>query len=175
MISDELKDQAALYALGTLNAEETAEFERAMSHDDELRNMVRSMRDASADLVHTIPSRPLPQELKNRILREIALEQQGSGSVTPVLTRTSWMPWAIAALFLAFCGILLLDRVRLQRELASARTADSLAQATFVTLSSPNGEHPDAKAMVAWQPDRQSGVIMINNMPPAGEDRDYQL
>ena len=63
----------------------------------------------------------------------------------------------------------------LQRELADARAADPLAQAMLVSLVSPTGDHPDAKANVAWQSDRQSGVITINNMPPAGEGHDYQL
>ena len=48
-------------------------------------------------------------------------------------------------------------------------------QAMLVSLVSPTGDHPDAKANVAWQPDRQSGVITINHMPPAGEGHDYQL
>ena len=45
----------------------------------------------------------------------------------------------------------------------------------LLTLASPNGEHPNAKVTVAWQPDRQSGIITIANMPPPGPGRDYQL
>ena len=84
-------------------------------------------------------------------------------------------PWAIAELFIGVCGLLALDRARLQRELADARAADPFAQAMLVALISPTGDHPDARANVAWQPDQQSGVITINNMPPAGEGHDYQL
>ena len=175
MIPDDLQDQAALYALGTLSAEETAAFEAALSGNVELRAFVREMREASADLARTVPAQQPPPELRLRVLREIALEKQADAGARREAPSFNWLPWAIAALFLGFCGLLALARARLQRELASARAADPLAQAMLVALISPTGDHPDAKANVAWQPDRQSGVITINNMPPAGEGHDYQL
>ena len=176
MIPDELQDQAALYVLGKLNADETAAFEAAMIGDVALCSMVREMREASVDLVRSaLPQQP-PVELKGRVLREIALEKQtGLSEKQETTTSPNWLPWAIAALFLAFCGMLALDRARLQRELAEARAADPLSQAMLVALISPTGDHPDARANVAWEPGRQCGVITINNMPPAGEGRDYQL
>jgi anti-sigma-K factor RskA len=175
MIPDDLQDQAALYALGALNAEETAAFEAALSGNIELRAMVGEMREASADLARTVPPQQPPAELRRRVLREIALEKQSKAPERRETPSFNWLPWAIAALFLGFCGLLAFDRARLQRELADARAADPLAQAMLVSLVSPTGDHPDAKANVAWQADRQSGVITINNMPPAGEGHDYQL
>ncbi len=175
MIPEDLQDQAALYAMGALNADETAAFETALSGNAELHALVREMREASADLARNVPPQPAPAELKRRVLREIALEKQAATPARQEATSLNWLPWAIAALFLAFCGLLAFDRARLQRELAEARATDPLAQAMLVSLVSPTGDHPDAKANVAWQPDRQSGVITINNMPPAGEGRDYQL
>ena len=175
MIPDDLQDQAVLYALGALNPEETTGFEAVMTGNAELRAMVREMREASADLARSVPSQQPAPELRRRILREIALEKQANSSEKPTTSSFNWLPWAIAALFLAFCGILALDRVRLQRELADARAADPLSHATLVMLTSPTGDHPEAKVAVAWQPDRQSGVITISNMPPAGRGHDYQL
>jgi anti-sigma-K factor RskA len=175
MIPDDLQDQAALYALGALNPEETTAFEAVMIGNAELRAMVREMREASADLSRSVPSQQPPAELRRLVLREIALEKQASPYRKPATSSFNWLPWAIAALFLAFCGMLALDRARLQRELAEARAADPLSQAMLVALTSPTGDHPDARATVAWQPDRQSGVITIANMPPAAQGRDYQL
>jgi anti-sigma-K factor RskA len=175
MISNDLQDQAALYALGLLDAEENALFEAAMSGNAELRAMVREMREASADLARCVPfSRP-PAELKRRLWREIALEQQNGASRSGTSTRFNWMPWAIAALFMVCCGVLLFDRARLQRELADERGADPFGQTTLVSLASSTGDYPETKAIVAWQPDRQSGVITINHLPPPGKGRDYQL
>lgn len=175
MIPDDLQNQAGLYVLGTLNAVETAAFETALSGNMELRAMVREMREASADLARNVPPQQPPAELRRRVLREIALEKQAASPAQRERPSLGWLPWAIAALFLGFCGLLAFDRARLQRELADARAADPFAQAMLVALISPTGDHPDAKANVAWQPDRQSGVITINNMPPAGEGHDYQL
>jgi len=174
MIPEDLQDQAALYALGVLSSGETIAFEKAMSGNPELRAMVREMREAAADIGRTVPSKLPPPELKQRVLREVALEKQANpGSLRrPSL---NWLPWAIAAVLLVFCGILAVDRTRLQHRIAATRADESLSQATLVTLASPNGEHPDAKVTVAWQPDQQSGIIMIHNMPPAGGGRDYQL
>src|SRR6266446_7022894 len=146
-----------------------------MSGDAELRAIVREMREASADLARCVPfSRP-PAELKQRLLHEIGLEKQNSVSRSATSTPVNWMPWAIAALFLICCGVLMFDRARLQRELADARETDPFAQATLVSLASPTGDDRETKATVAWQPDRQSGVITINHLPPPGKGRDYQL
>ncbi len=188
MISDELQDQAALYALGALDAGETAAFETALAENAELRTLVREMREASADLARTVPLRKPPGELRQRVLGEAALEKQDAvtGMTGPAGKRirsgekstsssAAWLPWAIAAMFLIFCGILVFDRARLQREIAEARQSTSLGQLTFVTLTSPEPGHENAKVAVAWHPEKQTGVITIANMPPAGAGRDYQL
>jgi anti-sigma-K factor RskA len=188
MIPDELQDQAALYALGALNAGETAAFETALAENAELRLLVREMREASADLARTVPSRQPPVELRQRVLGEVALEKQAAAAgvaspapkrIRPLAKSTSssaaWLPWAIAALLLVFCGLLVFDRARLQREIAAARQSDSLGQITFVTLTSPDPGHENSKVAVAWHQEKQTGVITIANMPPAGAGRDYQL
>jgi anti-sigma-K factor RskA len=175
MIPDELQDQAALYALGALDAAESARFEAALNGSAELRAMVREMREASADLARCVPSAQPPAEVEQRVLREIALEKQSGRSRSSTSTSFNWLPWAIAALFLVCCGILVFERARLQRELANASAAEPFAHATLVTLGSPTGDLPETKAIVAWQPDRQTGVITINHLPPPGKGRDYQL
>jgi len=188
MIPDELQDQAALYALGALDAGETAAFEKALAENGELRALVRELREASADLARTVPLRQPPAELRQRVLRDVALEKQtaAAGVTSSPVERTgplarstsssvAWLPWSIAALFLLFCGVLALDRARLQREIADARQSDSLGEITFVTLTSPDPGHENAKVAVAWHQEKQTGVITIANMPPAGPGRDYQL
>jgi len=175
MIPDDLQDQAALYALGALEAEESARFEDAMRENAELRAMVREMCEASAGLAWSVPSSQPPAVLKQRILREVALEKQSSATRSSMFRVSNWVPWAIAALFLVFCGMLALDRARLQRQLVQLQGADPLARATLVTLVSPTGELGQARVIVAWQPDQQSGVITINHLPLPGGGRDYQL
>jgi anti-sigma-K factor RskA len=170
MIPETLQDQAAIYALGLLEAGEVKAFEEAMRSSAELREFVKEMREASADVARMAPPQAPPAALKQRVLREIALEKQNAGARSTT-ARTTWLPWSIAALFMIFCGILVVDRARLREQ-----TADTLSQVTFVTLGTASPDQPTtAKATVAWHPGSQTGVITVDNMPPAGPGRDYQL
>ena len=47
MISEEQQDQAALYALGLLGADEDAAFESELRANAELRDLVRELREAA--------------------------------------------------------------------------------------------------------------------------------
>jgi anti-sigma-K factor RskA len=170
MIPETLQDQAALYALGLLEAGEIKDFEEAMHSSSELRDFVKEMREAAADVARMAPLQAPPAELKQRVLREVALEkQEAGGSSAPA--RGQWLPWSIAALFMIFGGILLVDRARLREQ-----TATALSQVTFVTLGAASPDQPaKAKATVAWYSNQQTGIITIDNLPPPGRGRDYQL
>ena len=170
MISEEQQDQATLHVLGLLSAAEAAAFESALSASAELRDFVRELREAGADLALSAPSQAPPASLKERIMREITTEK-----VPLQRAPFGWVPWAIAAGLIVFCGVLALDRARLERELRHARAADPLMQTAFFTLAPSAPAPADAKATVAWQPGRQSGVIRISNLPAPQPGRDYQL
>src|SRR5215470_7151250 len=175
MISEEQQDQAALYALGLLDADEDAVFESELRANAELRDLVRELREAAGNLALAAPWLQPPASLKQRIIDEIALETE---RVVPMPTRRAplgWVPWAIAAALAVFCGLLALDRVRLERQLADVRAADSLMQTMFYMLAQSAPAPADAKATVAWQPGRQSGVIRISNLPAPQPGKDYQL
>jgi len=174
MISEEQQDQAALYALGLLGTAEDAAFESELKVNAELRDLVRELREAAGDLALTTPSLQPPASLKQRIMREITTKQVVP---MPPQQRASfgWMPWAIAAGLAVFCGLLAVDRIRLERQLADTRAVDPLMQTTFVTLAPSAPAPADAKATVAWEPGRQSGVIRISNLPAPQSGKDYQL
>jgi anti-sigma-K factor RskA len=172
MILEEQQDQATLYALGMLSVDEAAAFKSALSGNAELRNLVRELREAAGDLALSAPPRLPPASLKERVMGEIARQAAPTSKEGPWL---AWLPWAIAAILLVFCGILAVDRARLRHEVADMRAADPLMQTVFFALS-PSGPVPaDAKATVAWQPARQTGVIRITNLPAPELGKDYQL
>jgi anti-sigma-K factor RskA len=175
MISEEQQDQAALYVLGLLEPHEAAAFESELSANAELRDMARELREAAGSVALAAPPRTPPASLKQRIMREIAAKTEERTVVPIQRAPFGWVPWAIAAALAVFCGLLALDRVRLERQLAETRAADPLMQTTFYTLA-PSAPAPvDAKATVAWQPGRQSGVIRISNLPAPQPGKDYQL
>ena len=76
MISEEQQDQAALYALGLLGADEDAAFESELRANAELRDLVRELREAAGDLALTAPSLLPPASLKERVMGEIAMERK---------------------------------------------------------------------------------------------------
>jgi anti-sigma-K factor RskA len=175
MISEEQQDQAALYVLGLLEPHEVAAFESELNRNAELRDVARELREAAGSVALTAPPRTPPASLKQRIMREIAKTSEDRTIVPQRRAPLSWVPWAIAAALAVFCGLLALDRVRLERQLADIRAADPLMQTTFFTLAPSAPAPADAKATVAWQPGRQSGVIRISNLPAPQPGRDYQL
>ena len=173
MISEQQQDQAALYALGLLDADEDAAFQSELRANAELRDLVRELREAAGDLALTAPLVLPPASLKERIMGEIATKR-----VVPMPTERAslgWIPWAIAAALAVFCGLLALDRARLERQLAETRAVDPLMQTSFYTLAPAAPAPAEAKATVAWQPGRQSGVIRISNLPAPEPGKDYQL
>ena len=106
MISEEQQDQAALYALGLLGADEDAAFESELRANAELRDLVRELREAAGDLALTAPSLLAPASLKQRIMGQITVETE---RVVPMPTQRAsfgWIPWAIAAALAVFCGLL---------------------------------------------------------------------
>jgi anti-sigma-K factor RskA len=175
MISEEQQDQAALYVLGLLEPHEAAAFESELNANAELRDIARELREAAGSVALTAQQRPPPASLKQRIMREIAIKTEERTIVPLYRPSRRWVPWAIAAALAVFCGLLALDRVRLERQLADLRAVDPLMQTTFFTLAPSAPAPADAKATVAWQPGRQSGVIRISNLPAPQPGKDYQL
>ena len=175
MISDEQQDQAALYVLGLLEPYEAAAFESELKANAELRDIARELREAAGVVALTAPVQTPPASLKQRIMGEIGKTTEDRTIVPLRRAPLGWVPWAIAAGLAIFCGLLAIDRVRLERQLADIRTVDPLMQTTFYALAPSAPAPADAKATVAWQPGSQSGVIRISNLPAPEPGKDYQL
>ncbi len=71
MIDELLQEQAALYVLDALEAEEKTTFETALAHNAELQAFVQEMEFAVATLAQSAPNRRPPPELQGRILATI--------------------------------------------------------------------------------------------------------
>lgn len=166
MISEAQQEQAALYALDSLGAEEAADFERELSVNAELRAFVVELRETTASLALAVPQRDAPAALKSRLLQQI--EREAATKV--VRFPTNWIPWAIAAALALFCGMLAYDRAQLQRRVAATST-----EPVLVALAATPDAPATAGAVVAWEPAKQAGVIKIRNLPAAATGKDYQL
>jgi len=170
MISEEQQEQASLYALDLLRAEEAGVFERELATNAELQTLVTELRDTAGSLARLVPQQAAPAAVKSRVMQQIAAEAAPASA--KVVSFPTWVPWAIAAGLAFFCGMLALDRAKLQDRIAAAES-----QPILVALAAAEGAGAPAKAeaLVSWQPGKQTGVIKIRNLPAAAAGKDYQL
>jgi anti-sigma-K factor RskA len=113
VIDEGMQEQAAAYALGALDDNETKAFEVSLRVDPELRALVRELRSVTEALAGTAPALEPPAAVKARLLLEIEPRQPAAPKRTPerpISTPASvpigvpvsrpanpWIPWAIAA------------------------------------------------------------------------------
>ncbi|MGW4930124.1 anti-sigma factor [Agromyces sp. NPDC004153] len=69
---------AAAYALDALDADERADFERALDHSPELRAEVDAFRDSAAHLAEEVEPVAPPPSLRDRLMAEVASTPQAS-------------------------------------------------------------------------------------------------
>lgn len=186
MISETQQEQASLYALGLLDADEADAFEREMTADPALLGLVRDLDEAAASLALAAgkPDAP-PSALKAKILGAVAPEP------LPVASRSrSSSPyprplilWALAALLLGCVAFLAVDRVNLRGELSHLRTLaaatapapDVFSQVSFCELEPTPDAPMKPRAAVLWDPARRRGLLRIAQLDPAASGHDYQL
>ncbi len=176
MISDEQQEQAGLYALDLLSAEEAAVFERELRANSELETFARELRDVAGSIALSLPQKAQPSAaLKNRILQQLAASTPRASSTNiiapPVSAFRTWLPWAIAAGLTIFCGALAVDRAKLNDRLAQERAEEP----TLVALAPSEDGPQKAQGIVAWNAERQVGTIKLEHLPVPARGKDYQL
>ena len=130
MISEEQQEQAALYALGLLDANEVQAFRRAMAADAELRALAVELRDAAASVALAAePEIAQPSAgLKTRVLAAVTREAAFMAPVPapmpsinhPAVRKSRaalvWLPWALAAAACVVASLSLWDHNALLKE-----------------------------------------------------------
>jgi anti-sigma-K factor RskA len=181
MITELKEEQAVLYVMGLLEGEERWSFERELARDPELQARVESLSGAAAEVAWSAAATP-PPGLKQAILGRIEKPR----NVIPF--SIPWA-WAIAAGFALLASFLWLDRNRLETELTQARSVhdalaksyaelekeNDLARLEIAQLNSSLEEYRQTTAVVVWDAAKQRGILRFTKLPPAPEDRVYQL
>ncbi len=169
-MNEQLEEQSALYVFGLLEGQEATGFERRLQSDAELRNLVDQLDGVAALLACRAPQRPLPPELRARILGQIR-----RGKVRTFPWSGGWIPWAAAACLVLTCAYLLAERAHLHHRISHLERRDMLAQVQIAALTSQIHDAPDAHAVVVWDERRQRGLLKVGGLPRNTADRDYQL
>ncbi len=172
MIDESAEEDAALYALGVLSPDDSARFEEALRGDAELRALVDELHEVGANLAHLAPQHTPPAHLRIQLLSAIRGENAPEIART---SRSSWIPWALAAGFALVAGVLGLERGRMRQEIVALRSQDALSQLRIATLASKVEGSPETVGSVAWDSGQQRGVLTLEKLPPAGPAQDYQL
>ena len=169
-MSEQLEEQASLYSLGLLEGDDAANFAKRVESDPELRELVDQLDEAAAAMAHSAPPRPLPPELRERLLTEIRRDK-----TVAFPRRTNWLSWALAACFALTSAYLVAERSGLRKRLTRLEQRDILSQVQIASLSSKLENAPDANAVVVWDEKRQRGILKVTQLPRNEENRDYQL
>ena len=144
MISEHAQEQAALHALGLLDADEAEAFEQLADANAELRALAGDLHEAAANVATSAGGAPPPAGLRSRVLAEVARQEvavatthlpvrekdPAPGKVVPgPWTRVNaWVPWAVAALLMVCCGALAVNREHGRREIAALQDEASNAK-----------------------------------------------
>lgn len=160
---------AAAYALGALEADEAAEFERHMESCERCRSEVRWFGPAVEALPESVPRLEPPPQLRERLMdtvgeeaREAARARKGEGGRLPGWLRGAgrygWRPLAglaaVALLLVAFAGY----------EIGSGGGGGGTTQTTITA-----GQAPGVTAAVQREGD--SAELRLANVEQLPEDR----
>ena len=201
MISEEKQEQAVLYSLGLLDADEAGAFEREMKMDADLASFARECYEASAALAledYRSSSDEATAGFKQQVMQTLPITERGDphlqtgmgriGANVIRFPRFAGVPWAVAALLMLFCGLLVWRQTRLQQEKFSLMTSldqaqsvpvkqrDLLGGVSVCQLESP-GISPatQPRAAVVWDAARREGVLQIVRLKPPAVGKDYEL
>ena len=199
MIEERLEEQACLFALGCLPAEEYDAFEIELHRNVELQSLVVGLRASAAAVAGNISNHTPPPALKDKVMAQINASEKivplpkPEASMPPVF---NWLPWALAACLAILCGIFvqrentLKSRIaelnqmadtlqsatnNLQQTILALQETNRLADMRIAMLGSLLEDQPKAVAVSLWDEDHQTGVFVVQNLKPSPADKDYQL
>jgi anti-sigma-K factor RskA len=188
---------AATYALGALDGDERAEFERHLAAGcDVCEGTLRDSHEALAGLARTQPRMIPPPEVKAALLRRI-----GGRSARRESRPLVWAVGTLAAMIAgaAFTGAFVASRYegrlgqmaretaalreRVQRDEEALRGQIALYQGAVDLLRDPAtqivtlhglGPSPQASGRVIWNP-ASGGHVFVAGLPPAPAGKAYEL
>jgi anti-sigma-K factor RskA len=198
---DELKADAAAYALGSLEPAERRAFEAHLAECVECADEVRSLQLVTGALAQSTPQRTPRPELRDRVLGSLGPTLHDKPSPVQGGRILRWLPLAASLVLTVGVGLYaggLQTRVadleaRLQeaivaanaadRQVVEARTVAVQAQSAMAVLAALDVARidlagqpaaPQARARALWSRDRGM-VFTVANLPPAPEGRVYQV
>jgi len=192
-LTDELQEQAILYAAGALDEEEREKYKRHLEEDDctVCRAEVVESESAVQSLTFTLPVQTPSDSVKQRLLaRAEAASFSARRSPERVKPAYSWGGWLVAAAALVLLAVLFNLNMGLRGqvqslnarvvELESRMNAQQTLIASFtsegrVVNLAGQGETPQARGRIFWNEADRRWHVFVTNLAPASSNRSYQL
>jgi anti-sigma-K factor RskA len=196
MNREEIRELAALYALGALEGEDLARFEALVRSHDRDATLALAEFDTALLALSAESSDAPPASARSALLERVAAAPRVAPAPTPLrparVRRSFWpVVWAAAmAAGIAAVAVGLAvstsyeNRIaQLNREAAALREDLERQQQVLALVRDPRTEvatlsglapAPEARARVLWNPP-SGGLLVAAGLPPAPADKSYQL
>ena len=161
----------AAYALGALEADESARMESLLARDTERACMLEEFRVTLDALPLVLEPIEPPPELRERVLARVRAERRA-----PHFPRRAKFLLAAAAALVIAVGawnVVLWRKLERARENGARDAFASIAEGRVVLLAGTGA--PGAQGRIVVAPDGQTGKLVVAGLSPLARDRVYQL
>jgi hypothetical protein len=175
----------AAFAAGALSPSELAEFEAHRPEECEIcQPELYSLSETAARLPYSLPNRPLPAGLKEKIRKALPAESRAT-------SKASFSQWILPIAAILLLALLLpivwrknaeiterdkaiadLKKYVEQQRQEIAWLRDPSVQLALLTGLTPA---PGAKGKMIWNPNQSKGIFYANDLPSLQSGKSYQL
>ncbi len=181
--ADATLDRVTRFVLGDMGPAEASAFEQDLPEQPEVAAEVEALKWTLALLPHAVEAEP-PRLLRTRVLEAAAQSVTATprppvrvGRPADQVFARRWLPAAAAVAVAALAG-LVVDDVRLRRELTLHKEASLVLQQPNVVLSfamEGRGDAPAAFGRVILDLDGKKGAAVMRALPELPEGQVYRL
>jgi len=195
-LTEDLQEQASLYAAGAMTDGERREYARHLEEDqcDVCRSEVDELQSAMSMLAFTVPSaRPSPA-VKARLMEQAAMNARRGAVVVEREPAFRWFNWITAALavvsvVVAFALLRTNSELRRQASELNSKIAQlevqlagersNIAQLTSAGVRlkemAGQGTNVQASGKIFWDLQQKRWRVYLRDLPPLPADKSYQL
>ena len=172
MNRDQIEELAALDALGALDGEDIAAWERVCAEDKDASRLRGELADVAAMLSMSASSMEAPANLENRVMDQIFGGQPGRNATEAKQSR-SYSAWAAAAavVLLVLIGASATTR---QKESVVVRDMRPNSQDLHVMLGG-YGDYAGVRASVLWDSGQRGWYVQAEGLPELPVTHSYRV
>ncbi len=178
MSKPQMEELASLHALDLLDPAERSKFLAALESDPDARRLAKEFDLIAATLAYDVPQVTPPARLKRQLLENLPVQKPAR----KIIAFPTWIPYAIAACFMALAAYQTREVQELKSKLQSTETkvarlseSNALLGLRLTALESVNASYVNSKVVVAWDAKGNRGIVSLQKLPPPTPGHDYQL